>query len=85
MRELLPWLRAQIAALRSEAPNRLYRRRREMLAQCEAHDAVLALWDRTESEASILPPAALILADEMVTAIAVAYRNNPGYREEWRP
>lgn len=41
--QLLPWLRTQIAEVEADAATRLHHRRLDMLAQCEAHTALLDL------------------------------------------
>lgn len=99
--ELLPWLRAQIADAREQADSRhtlacnlvlgsISGNHNDpcdcgwpaaVLAQCEAHTALLDL-------AHLVLGADQrndLLRYQMLRGIALAYRHNPGYREEWRP
>lgn len=110
--DLLPWLRAQIAAALelAERHDEYFKLDSDswhtrscgygqgellmdcdcevpaaVLAQCEAHTAILDRWEHVHSEPGISGPDLLNLADEMLAALALAYQHCPGYREEWRP
>lgn len=67
--------------------------RLELLARCEAQDAVLGLWGIAQdvlavSQGTILAGGAKVRVgayEKAVRGTALAYRHRPGYREEWRP
>jgi hypothetical protein len=62
-----------------------------VLAQCEAHTAIL---DRCAELLDLAGPyygdvdyrpACNLVEDTVLPGLALAYRHRPGYREEWRP
>lgn len=52
---------------------------RTVLAQCEAHTALLALAKHARAAAG------WAYAEPIVEVVASAYRHSPGYRPEWKP
>jgi len=91
------WVRAQINAHAADAATRLYNRRREMLAQCEAYEKLLRPHNIVYDEEfgfycngcgiGIERPRARDDLDrcEVWRGVALAFQHRPGYREEWRP
>jgi hypothetical protein len=55
---------------------------RAVLAQCEAHTAILDSYDAEMEDGDYLTLCGLGAA---VDALTLAYRHRPGYRPEWRP
>ncbi|GAA1281458.1 DUF6221 family protein [Saccharothrix xinjiangensis] len=91
--EQLVWLREQIAETEKDVregpewplwailPSRMAARIADVLAQCEAHTAVLDHYERAEQ--GMHSPDAYELADGLVLAVALAYRHRPGYHAQW--
>lgn len=57
----------------------------DMLAQCEAHEALLDLCTPGDGEQLQLAPETLNVMDSVVRDVALAYQHRLGYREAWRP
>jgi hypothetical protein len=104
--DLMAWLREQIAEVQRRAEREqaatyaaacldANHDPRDVIAQCEAHTAILDLYgvvsdpanaDRTDDRGVLLShPIARRRMRDAVRAVGLAYQHRPGYREEWRP
>lgn len=91
MSDLTEWLRKQIERDRVEAAQGISDNSpSEVLAQCEAHTAILDRYERARDTGqrglyTEWERAQVEALEYAVEATGLVYQHRPGYRPEWRP